>query len=153
MSASGKTYDAALARLTGYIKEQGLRSTPVRRMVLEQICLLPQPFTAEQLTQACVAERISVGTVYNSLSLFLSAQILHATNRQRGKTATEYELITGTPNRMQIICQKCGRVANMHDKAIEHLIEKRKYSNFNVSHFSVFVYGECKHCRRIKTTD
>lgn len=143
-----KPYKAALTRLNAYIGEHEMRVSRVREMVLEQVCLLPQPFTADRLAKACMAERISVGTVYNALDLFLSAQILHASKRQRGKAATEYELITSRQTRMQIICQRCGRVSEIHDKAIERLVQERKYSNFNASHFSVFVYGECKHCRR-----
>ena len=117
-------------------------------MVLEQVCLLPQPFTAEQLADACKAERISVGTVYNALNLFLLAQILYATNRQRGRAATEYELTVGSPTRMHIVCTRCGRVTEIHDKAIARLVQERKYSNFNMQHFSLYVYGECKICRR-----
>ena len=150
MDKGSNIYDAALERLNGYIAEQNMRYSQVREMVLEQVCLLPQPFTADQLAQACKAERISVGTVYNSLSLFLKSQILHATKRERGRAATEYELIAGTHNRMQVICQKCGRVAEIHDKAIDRLIKVRKYSNFNLHHYSLFVYGESKHCRRPK---
>lgn len=144
-----KQYKAAVTKLNAYIEAHKMRVSQVREMVLKQVCLLPQPFNADQLTKACAAERISVGTVYNALDLFLSAQILHASERQRGRAATEYELITGHQTRMQIICQRCGRVSETRDKAIERLIQERKYSNFNASHFSIFIYGECKHCRRL----
>ncbi len=117
-------------------------------MVLTQICQLPQPFTADQLLKACEADRISVGTIYNSLETFVDANILVAFERQMGKNAAEYELITGSANRMQIICQKCGRVTSFTDKAITTLIQDRKYSNLNMQHFSLFVYGECKICRK-----
>ena len=72
MEKSNNPYDAALVRLNTYIAEQNMRVSTVREMVLEQVCLLPQPFTADQLAKACQAERISVGTVYNALSLFLN---------------------------------------------------------------------------------
>lgn len=117
-------------------------------MVLEQACLLEQPFTAEQLRMACEQERISVGTIYNSLDLFIEAQITRAIKRQRGKASTEYEMITGAGNRMQIVCKKCGRVTDITDKAITRLVQERKYSNFTMPHFSLFVYGECKVCRK-----
>ena len=122
-------------------------------MVLEQAQLLPQPFTAEMLIQACKKERISVGTVYNALTLFISARILHATTRQRGQAATEYEVITGVSSKIQMICERCGRTVNLHDKAVDNLLRMRKYSNFNMHHYSVFVYGECKLCRRKKKED
>ena len=115
-------------------------------MVLEQACLLPQPFTAEQLAQACAPERISSATVYNNLSLFITAHILYAINRQQGKNATLYEFTSGRQTRLQMICSSCGRVAEFRDKAIDHLIRVRKYPNFDLHRYSIFVYGECKHC-------
>jgi len=130
-----------------------MRRTPVREMVLEQVCLLPQPFTADQLVQACAAERISIGSIYNTLSLFVSARILHAINRQHGRTSTQYELIQGNTIRLQIICSKCQRVTTFKDKAIENLVMTRMYSNFNAQRISMFVYGECKHCRRPERND
>ena len=82
-------------------------------------------------------------------------QVVEKTERKviikRGKAATEYEVITGEHHRMEIICQKCGRVAEIQDKAIARLIKERKYSNFTLQHYSLFVYGECKICRRHKS--
>lgn len=143
-------YITSLERLEQYVGAAQLRPSVVRNAVLEQVCLLPQPFTAKQLAEVCKEQRISVGTVYNSLNIFISAQILHAANRQRGKAATEYELTTTDQSRMQVMCVKCGRVSDIADKAIARLIKERKYSNFKISHFSLFVYGECKVCRNRK---
>lgn len=143
-------YNNAVERLNGYLKANEMRPSVVRNAVLEQACYLPQPFTAKQLVEVCKEQRISIGTVYNSLNIFISAQILHATERQRGKAATEYEVITGEHHCMQIICQKCGRISDIQDKAIARLIKERKYSNFTLQHYSLFVYGECKVCRRLK---
>lgn len=127
-----------------------MRPSSVRKIVLEQICQLPQPFTAEQLVEACQDERVSVGSIYNALNLFVLAQILHVTNRQRGKNAMEYELSVGSPARMHVVCTECGRVTEIHDKAIASLIQERKYSNFLMNNFSLNVYGVCKRCPKKK---
>ena len=148
MTSGPKTYEAALERLNAYIKAHNMRRSVVREMILEQVVALPQPFTAEQLAKACAAERISVGSVYNVLSVFIDAQIIHAFQRQRGQNATEYELTTVVENCIQMICGKCKRATTIHDKAIEHLVANRKYSNFNPHHYTLFIYGECKHCRQ-----
>lgn len=148
-----KIFGGALERLNAYIASHEMRFSPVREVVLEQACLLPQPFTADQLIEACLTEHVSQGTVYNCIRLFLDAQILHANERQRGRTSTEYEVITGNITRAQIICQKCGRVSNFRDPAIERFVRERKYSNFNIQHFSLFVYGECKRCKQKKTDE
>ena len=83
MKAGIKSYKAAQDRMDKFVREHEMRPSRVRNMVLEQVCALPQPFTAEQLREACVAERISVGTVYNALNLFLDAHLLHAYTRPR----------------------------------------------------------------------
>lgn len=138
---------SAQERLDGYLNEKGLRPSVVRNYVLEQVCELPQPFTAQQLAEACKAEHISVGTVYNALNVFVAAQILHVIERQRGRAAMEYELVTNGGSHMQYICKNCGRTVEINDKAIARLIKERKYTNFNMQHFTLLVYGECKICR------
>lgn len=144
------SFNSAAKRLKAYVAENGLRQSSVRLMVLEQACMLSQPFTADRLAKACEEERISVGTVYNALELFVKANIFHAVNRQRGRMATEYEVVAENQIRMQTICQKCGRVSNFHDPAIELIVRARKFSNFNLQHFTLFAYGECKKCKQKK---
>ena len=145
---TNKTYKSALERLSRYIKAQGMRPSAVRNMVLEQMCNLHQPFTAEQLIAACKAERISVGTVYNTLSICNKADIIRGLQRQRGHIATEYEIINDTSKHMQFVCKKCGRTVDFNDKAVARLIEERKYTNFTMQQYSLIVYGECKVCRK-----
>lgn len=147
MKAS-KIYKLAQERLNRYIKANNMRPSPVRNMVLGQLCSLHQPFTAEQLIAACQAERISVGTVYNALNVFTRAAIVKGLQRQRGHIATEYELINDYVRHMQFVCKKCGRTVDINDKAIAGLIEERKYSNFILQQYSLVIYGECKVCRK-----
>jgi len=153
IKGKGNTYEAALQQLKTYVQEHSMRYSSVREMVLEHICNLPQPFTAEQLVRACQEDRISVGTIYNTLTLFVSARILHEIERQHGHTRSEYSIIQDRSVRMQIICAKCQRISSFRDKAIEHLVMNRVYSNFNADHIAIYVYGECKHCRNKKKED
>ena len=140
-------YRNAHARLSAYIREHELRESVVRDMVLMQVCRLLQPFTAEQLQEACASERISRGTIYNALNLFIEAGVVHEYERRIGQNVTEYELITTARSHMQLVCCNCGRRTNFNDKAIMRLVNERKYSNFTVQRFSLVVYGECKICR------
>ena len=148
MAKGVRSYNNALERLNRYLRDHDRRPSKVRNIVLSCAFGLRQPFTAEQLLTACEEEHISVGTVYNSLELFCEAGIVRATTRQRGKAATEYEIISGSASKFQMICKKCGRTVDISDKAISRLIKERKYSNFDMQHFSLFVYGECKICRK-----
>ena len=139
-----------LDALNDYLRERDMRLTVERQIVLNELCALPQPFTAEQLEEACRRERISRGTIYNTLKLMEDAHLLHTLERQRGRTVNEYELTQGTVNHMQVVCTKCGRVTDFHDKAITRLIQARKYNNFNMQHFTLIAYGECRLCRSRK---
>ncbi len=78
------------------------------------------------------------------------AQILYAVERQRGKGVMRYALISANPVRMEFICDKCGRVTEFQDQAIVRLIQERKFINFTPHQYSLFVYGECRVCRKIK---
>jgi Fe2+ or Zn2+ uptake regulation protein len=146
---SKKTYDNALAMLHRYMEEHNMRNSPVREMVLNEICQMPQPFTAEHLQQVCSEDHISAGTVYNALRLFLGIGILHAIKRQRGNTSVEYELVCEKRTRMQVICEKCGRITSFHDKAIDTLVQSSRRTNFIMDHFVLTLYGECKKCKKI----
>ena len=147
-SKSEKIYLNALKRLYAYAQTHNMRPSSVRKIVLEQACKLHQPFTADQLIQVCAAERISTGTVYNALKVFVDAHILSGKQRQRGHLATEYECILDASKHMQFVCKNCGRTVDFNDKAIARLIEERKYTNFIMNTYSLVVYGECKTCRR-----
>lgn len=142
-----KVYDSAAKRLDAYVRANDMRPSRVRNRVLECACNLHQPFTAEQLINACTEDRISKGTVYNALDLFVKADIIRGSQRQRGHIATEYEILMETAKHMQLICRKCGRVSDFTDKALSRLIEERKYVNFSMHQYSLIVYGECRRCK------
>jgi len=148
MAKSARSYSSALTQLNRYLHENEKRPSRVREMVLTQVFQLPQPFTAEQLVKACEEDHISVGTVYNSLNLFIDARILRATIRQRGKSATEYELLFGATNKVQFICKKCGRTVEFSDQLIAKSIKTHGYNNFVMQNYNLTVYGECKICRK-----
>ena len=135
------------------MKTHNMRPSAVRKVVLENVCNLHQPFTAEQLVEVCAIERISVATVYNALDTFTKADIIRGLLRQRGQGATLYELVIETPKHMQYICKKCGRIVDFNDKAIGRLIEERRYANFILQQYSLVVYGECKMCRKNLSTN
>lgn len=143
-----KTYEQLQEQLDEYILSHNMRPSKVRDMVLRAACQLPQPFTADDLAKKCTEERISVGTVYNVLNLLILAQILHAIQRQRGKAATEYELVRESSAHMQVVCPKCGRISEFTEPSIIRLVHERRYSNFIAKYFTLVVYGECRVCRK-----
>lgn len=147
MKTSTKTYEQALEKLENYLRVHRKRQTEERQWLLQQICALPQPFTIDQLVEAAAERGIVRATVYNTLDVFIAAQILNAIERHAGKGATAYEIMLGRQNRMQFICRNCGRISDLHDRTISNMISTHKYPNYTMKRYSLFVYGECKACR------
>ena len=146
-------YKAALAKLEAYIQANHLRRTPEREILLKHICTMPQPFSMDTLVAEMENEHISTGTVYNTVNLLVSAQILHCISKRYGRKRSEYELMTKNAVRMELVCTRCGRVSHFRDIAVENLLRTRKYSNFNMQGCSLYVYGTCKTCKRKTKTE
>lgn len=143
-------YRIAMGKLNEYLYKHKMRHTIEREMVLGRVCELRSPFDAEQLIAACQNDRISRTTVKNTLSLLTSARILHCLFKQYESKKAEYELVLNDNIHMQMRCMECGRVVDFKDLPIENLVRARKYSNFKIEHFSLYVYGRCKTCRKPK---
>ena len=142
-------YKAALNTLNQYIWEHKLRHTAEREIILQIMCNIPQPFMPSKVVEKAQKENISQATVYNCINLFDKIGIISLLQKRVTKSTAQWEVVSGKHNRLQLICKKCGRVADFKDIAITNAVKLRKYSNFVPEHFTIFVYGECKHCRKI----
>ena len=150
MTTAEQLYESALNRLHEYVAVHPMRYSEARLKVLESACGLEQPFTAEQLSTVCVGtQRVAMGTVYNALNLFIKAGIVHANERQWGKNVTSYEVVLDNPTHMQLVCERCGRTAEFHDKAIERIVRNKRLANFEKHHFTLIVYGKCRKCKTV----
>lgn len=147
------SYKIAQSKLETYIQANNLRHTTERYILLRCVCALEQPFSVDSLVKVAEEEHISLATIYNSVNLFVSAQILHCISRRYGRKLAQYELMTQRTVRMEMICTRCGRVSRIKDVAIENLVRTRKYSNFNMQGYSLYIYGECKTCKRKSQTN
>ena len=145
---SEKLYKYNSERLRDYIQEHQLRSTHERFVILRYICERREAFSPKDLCDWVVHENISQATIYNTLSLLVKAQILQGIRRQPNSRTIYYELLDGEFNQMQIICAKCGKVRKVKDAVIRDAIIAKKIANFQSRRFSLYMYGECKICRR-----
>ena len=147
---SDEKYTRALALLNDYIRANNLRHTAEREMILQVLSEVKTPtFTTKQVEKEVSKLHISLPTLYNSLRLFVSARILYKIDRVSGMQQEHYGWYVDTKNSMIIVCTDCGRTARFTDKAIQNTIYNRKYANFVPAHFAMFVYGQCRACRRI----
>ncbi len=140
-------YRRAAERLHAYSEEQGLRRTREREVILSQVCAL-RCFSAEQLQLGLTELTISRATIYNTLTLFEKAGIIHRLSKEFGVRAGQYEVVQAGASSIQIICQRCGRVSDVKDSTINRMMADKRFANFNPTRFSLYVYGTCKVCRR-----
>ena len=135
------------SRLCAYLDEHQLRHTPERFTILSTVCKL-QRFTIDELRASLNELAISRATVYNTLSLLEDAQLVRRLTKEYGVRAAQYELVRATDSVVQIICQRWGRVGIVKDPTIKRMLADKRWSNFEPDHFSLYVVGQCKVCRR-----
>jgi len=147
---SEEKYHRALTLLNDYLKANNMRHTAEREMILQVLSEVRTPtFTTKQVENEVSKLHISLPTLYNSLRLFISARILYKIDRVSGMQQEHYGWYVDAKNSMVIVCTNCGRTARFTDKAIQNTIYNRKYANFVPAHYAMFVYGQCRACRRI----
>lgn len=148
---SVERYEHALRLLDAYIRENNLRHTLERENLLRMMAELNKPvFTFKDLDKKRQEAHISVPTLYNSLNLFVSARILYCMPRTQGVSQEQYKWTFESKNTLRMICTRCGREAAFRDKALEQIVQKRNYTNFVPANYALFVYGECKICRKLQ---
>lgn len=149
MNSVEQIYKEAERKLERYIGTNGLRHTQERYTILRYTCELGNPFTAGDVVKRAKADYISKATVYNTLQLLVSAQILWFMGK-KGTQAT-YEFVNSGKVHIQLKCTRCGKVTKVRkNTAIDNVIHMYKPTNFNISHYSLYIYGACKVCRKLE---
>ena len=133
--------------LANYLVEHQLRHTPERYTILAKICEL-QRFTIDELRQSLTELTISRATIYNTLSLLVEARLVQKLEKEFGVRTAQYELVGVTESTVQIVCQRCGRVSVVKDSTISRMLADKRWANFIPDHYSLYLFGNCKVCRK-----
>lgn len=150
MTEDHDIYHKALARLNAYIEQNGLKHSPEREVILKHICKQQKVFAISDVVKWVEKESMVRATVYNSIKILEKAEIIHGCVSVSGHKM-QYELFCNPSNHIHIICTRCGRKAALDDAMFNTMITNKKYNNFNLRNYTLFVYGECKRCRRKST--
>ena len=137
----------ATEQLCAYLDSHGLRHTPERFAIMRVACQL-QRFTMDELRAALTELTISRATIYNTLSLLEKASLVQKLDKEFGVRAGQYEWVQDSDSSVQVVCMKCGRVSQVKDSTISRMLADKRWSNFVPHHFSLYVFGNCKVCRR-----
>jgi len=140
-------YHKAAERLAQHVRTHRMRNTQERNILLQYVCSIQQPFLATDLVGYAQQNAISIATAYNTLQLFVSAQIIFPVEQRQDSPGTRYQLVDIRSHRMRMICVRCGREVELKDAVVRDMVLGRKYSNFVPNSYDITVYGNCKTCR------
>lgn len=142
--------DNSIAEITGifteFLKNNRHRKTPERFAILERIYSYTGHFNADVLYNSMKENyRVSLATIYNTLDLLVEAKLI--IKHQLGGQFAQYEKTFGNNTHHHLICTNCGKVKEFADKQIRVAIQSKQFAHFEMSHYSLYLFGFCGKCK------
>lgn len=140
------SFESIKAVFTDYLKKNHHRKTPERYAILERINSYEGHFNADILYNSMKENyRVSLATVYNTLELLLDCKLI--IKHQLGGQFAQYEKAFGNNTHHHLICTNCGKVKEFSDKQIRVAIQSHTFAHFQMSHYSLYLFGLCSKCK------
>ncbi|MFH1352558.1 MAG: Fur family transcriptional regulator [bacterium] len=137
-------------KFINFLKAGGMKFTPERKIVLNEVLLLHRHFDTEELFQTLYKKRkrVSRASVYRILPLLVEAGLTAETPLRR-RDKTNYEYIFGHGHHDHMLCLDCGGAIEFYDDRIENLANEicRKYG-FKAVERRLGIKGYCRACRK-----
>ncbi|AFC23434.1 Fur family transcriptional regulator [Saprospira grandis] len=145
------TIDEVSKIFSTYLVKNGLRKTPERFAILEEIYKRNDHFDAEALYIHMKTQnyRVSRATVYNTLELLVACDLVR--KHQFGKNLAQYEKAYGFKQHDHAVCIETGEVFEFCDPRIQQIKELvAEMLDFEITHHSLTFYGYSKEGREKK---
>jgi Fur family transcriptional regulator, ferric uptake regulator len=140
------SYELIRSIFTRYMTDCKLRKTPERYAILECVYNFTGHFNAEIIHHKLVENfRVSLATVYNTFEHLEASKLI--IRQQFGGKFTQYEKAFGSQTHNHLVCTSCERVKEFSDKQLRVSIQTKTFSKFDISHYSLYVYGTCSKCK------
>ena len=145
-------YDALLERFKRVLRDNGLKYTKQREVLLQTLYNNSEHFTPEQL-YLYIKERhpglnVGIATVYRSLNLLEESGMV--TSISFGAQGKKFEL-ANKPHHDHIICRHCGVIVEFEDQVIEkRQLTIAKDNGFKLTGHIMQLYGVCSECSKQK---
>jgi Fur family ferric uptake transcriptional regulator len=136
--------------LTELLKTHGIRATPNRMLVLQELAREPDDATAQELWGRLRVGRHTTGlaTVYRTLALFQDAGLIDSLSHHAGGEQC-YRLCKSEDHHHHLVCNRCHRVVEVDRCGVEGWVDKAaKRHGFIATQHRLEITGVCRDCRR-----
>ncbi len=131
------------------LKEKGLKSTAQRDDIARAFFASARHMSIDDLYQEVrkVNPRVGYATVYRTIKLLKDCEL--ADERHFGDGQTRYENAESEEEHHDhLICDKCGKIVEFNDEALETLQEEiAARLGFVLARHRMELYGICRECR------
>ena len=129
--------------LNEYLEKEGLRKTPERNIILEEIYKINDHFDIDELYKVISRKsKISKATIYNTIELLHKLELIkkHVFNNSK----VLYEKALNKKQHNHLICVKCNEIQEFCDPRLQNIINSTEtLLNFKISKHSLNFYGHC----------
>jgi len=154
---SQEVKDTVKQIFTEYLNANGHRKTPERFAILDTIYSINGHFDIDTLYSWMINHerfRVSRATLYNTIILLINAKLVI---KHQFSNSSQYEKSYNRNTHHHQICMQCGKVTEFQNMDLQQAIENTKLNRFQLSHYSLYIYGTCSTCdrknKRKKTTN
>lgn len=130
-----------------HLRNKGIRITETRKAVLAYMIASHEHPSAERIYQDLRPHypNMSLATVYNNLKVLTDEGFVEEIKISNDNT-TYFDFMGH--NHLNIVCEKCGRIADFEDVEIPDLKrEAEEQTGYQITKTQVLMYGLCPDCQ------
>ena len=137
-----------LSKFRDVLRRQGLKYTPQRVVILEEVIKDRGHRECEDIYMALRqnGSHVSRATIYRTMDILVKNEFVR--KMEIGDGRARYESKVGSPHHDHLICTLCGEIVEFVDQDIEGIQDKiAKRFHFKLQRHIHQLFGLCKKCR------